>query len=157
MRIKNGEESMAGLKLAPGVWVIVCDGRKALILENAGDEKFPNLKTRETRESNAPRTHDLGADSPGRVHQSADVSRSAVQQTDWHDQAERDFLTGVAKRIGDAAAKHETSAIILIAPPRALGMLREAIPPAVHKMIRSEIAKDYVHLSVQEIEKHLQA
>lgn len=148
---------MAGSKLAPGIWVVVCDGRKALILENAGDEKFPNLRTKETRESDAPRTHDMGTDSPGRVHQSVGTSRSAVQQTDWHDQAERDFLTGLAKRIGDAATKHETSAVILIAPPRALGMLREAIPPALHKIIRSEIAKDYVHLTVEEIEKHLQS
>ena len=26
-------------------WVVVCDGAKALVLENAGDAKFPNLKT----------------------------------------------------------------------------------------------------------------
>ena len=29
-----------------GEWVIVCDGRKALILENAGDDKFINLRSK---------------------------------------------------------------------------------------------------------------
>ena len=38
---------MSKLKIRQGDWVIVCDGRKALVLENAGDEKFLNLKTRE--------------------------------------------------------------------------------------------------------------
>ena len=36
---------MAKLKLHPGEWVVVCDGAKALVLENVGDEKFPNLRT----------------------------------------------------------------------------------------------------------------
>ena len=31
-------------------WVVVCDGRKALILENLGDEKSPNLRMKEERE-----------------------------------------------------------------------------------------------------------
>jgi len=28
-------------------WVVVCDGAKALVLENTGDAQDPNLKTRE--------------------------------------------------------------------------------------------------------------
>ena len=41
---------MSKLKIGQGEWVVVCDGAKALVLENAGDEKFPNLKTREVYE-----------------------------------------------------------------------------------------------------------
>ena len=36
---------MSELLIHSGEWVVVCDGAKALILENAGDAKFPNLKT----------------------------------------------------------------------------------------------------------------
>ena len=39
---------MSGLLIHKGDWVVVCDGAKALVLENAGDAKFPNLKTLET-------------------------------------------------------------------------------------------------------------
>ena len=35
---------MAGLKIHNGEWVVVCDGGKALILENAGDTVFPDLR-----------------------------------------------------------------------------------------------------------------
>jgi protein required for attachment to host cells len=34
---------MSTVKISHGEWVLVCDGKKALVLENAGDEKFPNL------------------------------------------------------------------------------------------------------------------
>jgi protein required for attachment to host cells len=36
---------MPELKIDQGEWVVVCDGRKALVLENVGDDKFLNLKS----------------------------------------------------------------------------------------------------------------
>jgi hypothetical protein len=41
---------MQKVKIRQGDWVIVCDGKKALVLENTGDEKFLNLKTKEVHE-----------------------------------------------------------------------------------------------------------
>jgi hypothetical protein len=38
-----------------------------------------------------------------------------------------------------------------------MGMLRDAMPAAAHKLIRAEIAKDFVHLTVGEIESRLKA
>ncbi len=38
------------VKIGEGEWVVVCDGSKALFLQNAGDSKFPNLQTREVLE-----------------------------------------------------------------------------------------------------------
>ncbi len=44
--------------------VFVGDGRKALFLRNAGDEKFPNLKTVQVFVDQNPATHDQGSDRP---------------------------------------------------------------------------------------------
>jgi hypothetical protein len=41
---------MTKMKIDTGDWIVVCDGRKALILENLGDRMFPNLHTKEVRE-----------------------------------------------------------------------------------------------------------
>ena len=41
---------MSRFKIGQGAWVVVCDGRKALVLENVGDHKFLNLKTKEVYE-----------------------------------------------------------------------------------------------------------
>ncbi len=146
---------MNSLKIKSGDWVVVCDGGKALILQNAGDEVFPNLQTKECHEQSNERTSEQGSDRPGRVHELATTSRSSVAQTDWHDQNERDFLAALAKRLDEAVSGGETSELIIVAAPRALGTLREAYSPAVRKAVKEEIAKDYTHLPVYEIEKHL--
>jgi len=130
---------MPDLKIGSGEWVVVCDGGKALILENAGDARFPHLRTREAYEQKHPATHELGSDVPGRAFASVGNTRSAVEQTDWHRQSERDFL----------------DSLIMAAPPRALGIIRQAYSPHVRQAIRAELEKDYVKLPVSEIETHL--
>jgi len=141
-----------------GEWVVVCDGAKALVLENIGDAKFPNLKTREIFEQKDLATHELGTGAPGRAFSPAGHGgRGAVEQTDWHDQAEQVFLTHLAKHLGAEVAAGKVKSLILVAPPRALGMIREAYPHALRSAVRSEVDKDFVKLPVHEIEKHLTA
>jgi len=149
---------MSKLKIEAGEWVVVCDGRKALILENAGDKAFPNLKTKEVREHENARTRDLGTGPPGRAHTAAvtgNATRSAMEQTDWHDLAERAFLEGLAGRLDAAINGGETPGFYLVAPPRALGVLRKELSPAVNKKLRGEIEHDYVKMPIREIEKRL--
>ena len=93
---------MQKLKIRQGDWVIVCDGKKALILENVGDEKFPNLKTRKVQEHADPKTSDLGTDAPGRSFSSVGSGRSAVEQTDWHKQEEDRFLQKLVSQLDHA-------------------------------------------------------
>jgi len=59
---------MDKMRIDKGDWLIVCDGRKALILENLGDEMFPNLHTREVHEQPNPSTSAQGTDAPGRLN-----------------------------------------------------------------------------------------
>jgi protein required for attachment to host cells len=146
---------MEKLKTATGDWVVVCDGRKALILENIGDALFPNLHTREVKEHPVPATHEQGSDVPGRAFASVGAARSAVDQTDWHRQAEEEFLRGLASELDFAVASGKTRHVVLVAPPRALGVLRQASPKHLRTAIKAEVAHDYVKLPVGEIEKRL--
>ena len=148
---------MSGLSIREGEWVVVCDGAKALVLQNAGDAKFPNLKMIEVLEQKDLATHELGADKPGRSFSSVGHGRSSVTQTDWHDQAEQQFLTGLAHRLDAAVAAGKAKSLIVIAPPRALGMLRPAYSHALKGVLRAELDKDLVKMPVHEIEKHLSA
>jgi protein required for attachment to host cells len=45
--------------------------------------------------------------------------------------------------------------LIVIAPPRALGVLRQAYSANLRHALRTELDKDLVHFPVYEIEKHL--
>jgi len=146
---------MSDLLIRQGEWVVVCDGAKALVLENAGDAKFPNLKTVEHFEHKSLATHELGTDAPGRSHSSVGHGRSSVEQTDFHDQAERTFLHQLVKHLDAALAAGKTKSLIVVAPPRALGVIRPAYSHALRAAVRAEIDKDLVKLPVHEIEKHL--
>ncbi|HET7020298.1 MAG TPA: host attachment protein [Xanthobacteraceae bacterium] len=146
---------MQKLKIRQGDWVVVCDGKKALVLENVGDEKFLNLKTREVYEQPDLKTRELGTDAPGRAFSSVGAGRSAVEQTDWHAQEEDRFLRKLAERLDAAISAGQAQALILIAPPRALGVLRQTYSHGLRAAVRAEIDKDFVKLPLYEIEKHL--
>jgi protein required for attachment to host cells len=148
---------MGKLKIAQGEWVVVCDGAKALVLENVGDPKFLNLKTREVYQQDDPKTHEQGTDAPGRAINSVDARRSAMEQTDWHDQAEQRFLQSLAAHLDAAVNAGKAKSLIVVAPPRALGVLRQAYSHNLRAALRAEIDKDFVKLPVHEIEKHLAA
>ncbi|HMF21685.1 MAG TPA: host attachment protein [Pseudolabrys sp.] len=146
---------MSALLIKHGEWVVVCDGAKALVLENIGDIKSASLRTLKVFEQKDLPTHDLGTDEPGRVMNSVGNYRSAVEQTDWHDQAERAFLVQLAQHLDDAVTAGKAKSLIVVAPPRALGMLRPAYSHALKGAVRVEVDKDFVKMPVREIEKHL--
>jgi protein required for attachment to host cells len=148
---------MSKLKLHPGEWVVVCDGAKALVLENVGDEMFPNLKTREVYQQEDPPTHEQGTDAPGRSFQSVGTARSAMEQTDWHEQGERRFLEKLVARLDAAVRTGEVKSLVIAAPPRALGAIRQVYTHGVRNALAAEIDKDLVRMPVHEIEKHLAA
>ena len=146
---------MSAIKAGEGEWIVICDGRKALILENVGDRRFPSLQTKEVLEHQDAPTHDQGSDAPGRAYASVGHARSSVEQTDWHDQAERAFLEKLASRLAAAIVAGETSVFHVAAAPRALGMLRNAYSSALRKAVKTELDKDLVKLPLHQIERQL--
>jgi protein required for attachment to host cells len=143
------------MKIDHGTWVVICDGAKALVLENAGNRKTPNLKTREVYEQDDLKTHEIGTDRPGRAFNSVGGARSAMEQTDWHDQAEQRFLAKLAVRLDKAVVGGEAPSLIVVAPPRAIGVLRKEFTAHVRQAIRAEVEKDYVKMPIDEIARHL--
>lgn len=148
---------MSKPKISHADWVIVCDGKKALVLENAGDEKFLNLKTREVFDRPDAKTSEIGTDAPGRSHSSVGHGRSAIEQPDYHTQEEDRFLQKLAAHLDAAVKAGHAKSLVIVAPPRALGVLRPAYSHDLRKALRAEVDKDFVKMPVHEIEKHLAA
>lgn len=146
---------MANIRIPRKSWVVVCDGSKALFLRNGGDAFSVSLEVIDTLSQPDEKTSDLGTDKPGRAHSPPGTPHSAMEQTDWHAQAEQQFLRGISDRIvelADSAAEH---GMILVAPPEALGYLRSCLPENAKSIIRAELAKDYAWMPVPEIERNL--
>lgn len=134
-------------------WVLVADGEKALILRNEGDGAYPNLQVTRLIEQDNPATRDQGTDRPGRFSDGPSVHRSAVQETDWHRLAEERFARDLADRLYKAAHAGRFDRLILVAPPRTLGELRDALHKEVRARVIAEIDKDLTNHPVHEIEK----
>jgi protein required for attachment to host cells len=144
-------------RLQRDMWVLVCDGRKALFLQNAGDHAYPKLETREVMEHPVERSSAMGSDAPGRTHSSVGSGSSAVDQGDPHDHAEREFLRNVAGRLDTLVSEKRIHHLIVAAPARALGMLRPYLSTSVQHVVSAEVAHDYVKSPLHEIERHLTA
>lgn len=148
---------MTNVKVPWESWVVVCDGAKALILQNAGDAQLMNLQVRETLTQPNQPTREIATDKPGRSYAPDGLSGSAMEETDWQDQAEEEFLKEVADKLDELVHEKEASRIILVAPPRALGMLRPYLSVDAQAAITAEMVKDYTNLPIDQIERHLAA
>ena len=80
-----------------------------------------------------------------------------MQQTDWHELAERQFAREVAAALETAVRAQRIAALVVVAPPRTLAELRTAFHHDVKKKIIAEIHKDLTKHPVGEIERHLTA
>ena len=147
---------MTTLAIPHNALVFVGDGQKALFLRNAGDEKFPNLKTERVFVDDNPPTHEQGTDRPGRSFKRAGTNqRSGVETTDWHESEKHRFAKRAAAAVGELMHAHRIKALVVVAPPRTLAELRHAFDPDVQRLVIAEIEKDLTKHSVTEIERHL--
>ncbi len=137
--------------------VFVGDGRKALFLRNAGDEKFLNLKTEQVFVGQNPATHEQGSDRPGRLFAGAAArdKRSSVEPTDWHELEEHRFARRVADALERLVRERKVKAVVIAAPPRTLADLRQVLHGDVKARVVAEVDKDLTKHPVYEIEKHL--
>jgi protein required for attachment to host cells len=147
---------MGKLNIPHDAFVFVGDGRKALFLRNAGDEKFPDLKTERVFVDENPPTHEQGSDRPGRAFKRAGTNlRSSVGDTDWHDLEEHRFVQRVAAAMERLVRERNVKSLIVVAPPRALADLRNAFHADVKSRILAEIDKDLTNHPIYDIEKRL--
>ncbi|HUI95762.1 MAG TPA: host attachment protein [Xanthobacteraceae bacterium] len=149
---------MSKLNIPHDALVFIGDGRKALFLRNAGDEKYLNLTTEQVFVDDNPPTHEQGSDRPGRTFKRAHTNqRSGVQTTDWHELEEHRFAQRVAAAMEKLVHERKATALVVAAPPRTLAELRQSFHADVKKRIIAEIDKDLTKHPVGEIEKHLVA
>jgi protein required for attachment to host cells len=98
-----------------------------------------------------PRTREQGTDQPGRKHGSDGVSRSAVEQTDWHQQQEQRFAAQLAEVLYKLGHAGKFQQLVVVAPPRMLGDLRAKFHPAVSGAVIAELPRDLTQFSEPEI------
>lgn len=106
--------------------VFVGDGTRAVFLRNHGTIQKPNLAVESVLQQHNPPNSEHGTDRPGRVHARMGPSRSAVEDTDWHQLAQDRFASESCHaspqrhraRAGKLVVSCNHSTLVLGAPDR---------------------------------------
>lgn len=121
--------------------VLVTDGGRAIVFRNAGQVGQPNLQQFKVYAHDNPPTREIGTDKPPRSNNTAG-SRSAIEMTDFHQQAEDRFVTQIAEDMEKDLQAGEFEELIVVAPPVALGVYRKAASQKLQQATVMEINKD---------------
>lgn len=139
------------MKIKTGMWIVVADGARGLVLVNDGNALEPALKVVRVYEQDNPKTSEQGRDKPPRTFQSFSDSRSSIDTTDLHQRAEDRFVQDI---VADLVKDHDAGAFkefVLVAPPVALGEMRKAIPNGLSAALVFSLDKDLTSHTVPDI------
>jgi len=139
------------MKIPNSAWVVIADAEKYLVLENHGDEELIDLRVREAKTHQLSATHEIGTDRPGRYPVSGG-RRASVEDTDWKRQEKAELPGALAMMLSDAALADMFPMLVIAADPRTLGILRPKLHKAVLPRLIAEIAADYTHMTIPQIE-----
>ncbi|NKX46263.1 host attachment protein [Roseibacterium sp. KMU-115] len=143
--------------LTNGTWVLVADGKKALLLENTGDAERPVLEVRRADRQDNPATRAQGTDRPGRFAGPGGGQHGTAAPTDWHQLAEDRFAHELAALLYRQAHAGGIDRLVLVAAPRLLGELRKALHAEVTARVVAELALDLTGQPVDEIARRIAA
>jgi protein required for attachment to host cells len=136
--------------------VLVTDGRKSLFLRNHGDEKLIDLRTEAHDQREDRKDREIKTDAPGAIGQSAGYSgRVAYDEPDYHQQEEDRWVKDVADDLRARALRNDFDAIAIIAPPRALGVLRKELHKEVERRVVLTLNKEMTDRPIPQIEELL--
>lgn len=137
-------------------WIVIADGAQARILENQGPGKgLIPLPEQEMQQTLRP-SRDIDADRPGRSYDRVGPGRHAVEPpTDAHREEKRRFAEELANRLNAAALNHSYDRLILVAPAKTLGDLRQALSKEAAAKIDGELSKNLTSFSDHDLPGHL--
>lgn len=130
---------------ATRTWILLADGARARFLQNLGPGKGLEELAPGTIETPHPPDRDIDADRPGRVQDRAGPGRHAMEPpTSPHEKLKMDFAKSLAESLNAAERGGKFDRLILAAPAKALGELRQQLSKGTRNKVLREIDKDLV-------------
>jgi len=141
----------------PDTWVLIAGSSRGLLYSAPGKGAPWSLVKEYRHPASRISEGGLSTDNAGRTHGSmAGGARSAMESKTSPKEVEFEhFAQELVGVLHDGHGQQAYSSIVLVAPPHFLGMLRKMISPTVSKLIGATLDKDYLHLSEEQIRRHV--
>jgi protein required for attachment to host cells len=137
-------------------WILVADGERARVLQNLGPGKGLSAAMNGEFFQNLSPSRALGTDRPGRAFESASVARHAYEpRTDFHRAQKQTLCKQMAEMLNRGAREKSYERLVLVVPPQILGELRQFLDDHAKNRIIGEVKKDFTHLAIHDLPKHL--
>ena len=136
--------------------VLVADGRKMLFFRNQGDENQMDLRTEAHDARYERKDREIKTDAPGTTKQSAGFGRSTYEEPDFQQQEEDRWIKDAADELRARVLRNDFDALAIIAPPKALGVIKKCLHKEVEKRLVCTVNKEMSGRPVPDIEALLQ-
>jgi protein required for attachment to host cells len=139
-------------------WILVAHEAGARLFANDGIGNGLALVESIDHPEGRARDGDFVSDRPGRSFRknSADPRRASMSQSEGpHDRAVSDFARELADKLRHARVQNQFDRLVLVAPPRFLGLLRSSLDGPTSQLVIASIHKDLATSKEAELMKHL--
>ena len=138
-----------------GALVLVADGKKVLFLRNHGDSGLIDLRTESHDQRDDPMDKEIKTDAAGSQGQRWGDARPAMGETDFHQQGEDRWIKDAAEELNRRALRNDFDSLVVIAPPKALGVLRRELHKETERRIVLTVNKEMTDRPIPDIEELL--
>jgi protein required for attachment to host cells len=132
--------------------VLVADGRKMLFFRNHGDENQIDLRTESHDARQDRKDRYFRTDAPGTVKQSFGFGHSTYEETDFQQQEEDRWIGDAADELKARVLRNDFDALAIVAPPKALGVLKKCLHKEVERRIICTVNKEMSGRPIPDIE-----
>ena len=133
-------------------WIAVANGSECKIFSIKNRIKGLKLLKEFYFDTSCLKSVNLGVERPGRVHESSNPTRHAIEpKSDLHNKEKTRFSNLIANFLNKAAVQMKFHHLILIASPEFLGEIRKRFHKNTNSLIKKEIDKDLTHLKAENI------
>ena len=135
--------------------IIIADGEHARFVQADADNTLRTVSSLDSASAHQ-RSRDIGTDRPGRAFESGATARHAVgPRHDLHAMEQERFVRLVGEQINAASGRDEFDELLLVAPPRTLHELREALDTVTRTKLVGTLEKDLVKTPDHELWPHV--
>jgi protein required for attachment to host cells len=139
-------------------WVVVAHDAGARFFESDGPGQGLELVEEIEHSAGRARDSEMASDRPGRAFQrnSGDPRRSSMGQSESpHERAVSDFARAVAVKLEHARVTNRYAQLVLVAPPRFLGLLRSSLDGPTSQLVVGSLDKDFATIEANELVERL--